>query len=269
MRVSILAFLAVLLLFPQRARADYLEPDFASLRAMMANHRLESSAMLSRTIEEKSVSDEHKESKEAVKESREMSDSLDKYDRAFDKLSLILKGTSVGLHSIAVISETYDIWKAYKGLVQDYADLVARNPVRNIYSSDTLLINTFYDTGKSVVEQVKDLEKSYYDVGLYVTGVKHCSMYDLLESLDRINYELDCLHNTIWNAYSKMNIYMICRRGYWKDEVFNAAHLSDDAPACLSAWMRVATRVANDIRSNNRSDVDSESLKGRGGLIGN
>lgn len=66
MRVSILAFLAVLLLFPTRARADYLEPDFVSLRAMIANHRLESSAMLSRTIEEESVSNEHKESKEAV-----------------------------------------------------------------------------------------------------------------------------------------------------------------------------------------------------------
>jgi len=269
MRVSIFMFLAALLLFPQRAQADYLEPDFASLRAMISNHRLESSAMLSRTIEEKAVSEEHKESKAAVQECREMSDSLDKYDRAFDKLSLIFKGTSVGVHSIAVISETMDIWKAYSGLIKDYTDLVAKNPVRNIYSSDTILINTFYETGKSVVEQVKDLKKSYYDIALYITGAKHCSMYDLLTSLDQINYELDCLHNTIWNAYSKLNIYMICRRGYWKDAVFSAVHLSDDAPACLSAWLKVATRVANDIRANSRSDVDSRTLEGRGGLIGN
>lgn len=269
MRVSVLMFLAVLLLFPQRVHADYLEPDFASLRAMISNHRLESSAMLSRTIEEKAVSEEHKESKAAVQECREMSDSLDKYDRAFDKLSLIFKGTSVGVHSIAVISETMDIWKAYSGLIKDYTDLVAKNPVRNIYSSDTILINTFYETGKSVVEQVKHLEKSYYDIALYITGAKHCSMYDLLTALDQINYELDCLHNTIWNAYSKLNIYMICRRGYWKDAVFSAVHLSDDAPACLSAWLKVATRVANDIRANSRSDVDSRALEGRGGLIGN
>lgn len=269
MRVSVLMFLAVLLLFPQRVHADYLEPDFASLRAMISNHRLESSVMLSRTIEEKAVSEEHKESKAAVQECREMGDSLDKYDRAFDKLSLIFKGTSVGVHSIAVISETLDIWKAYSGLIKDYTDLVAKNPVRNIYSSDTILINTFYETGKSVVEQVKDLEKSYYDIALYITGAKHCSMYDLLTALDQINYELDCLHNTIWNAYSKLNIYMICRRGYWKDAVFSAVHLSDDAPACLSAWLKVATRVANDIRANSRSDVDSRALEGRGGLIGN
>lgn len=269
LRVSVLMFLAVLLLFPQRVHADYLEPDFASLRAMISNHRLESSVMLSRTIEEKAVSEEHKESKAAVQECREMGDSLDKYDRAFDKLSLIFKGTSVGVHSIAVISETLDIWKAYSGLIKDYTDLVAKNPVRNIYSSDTILINTFYETGKSVVEQVKDLEKSYYDIALYITGAKHCSMYDLLTALDQINNELDCLHNTIWNAYSKLNIYMICRRGYWKDAVFSAVHLSDDAPACLSAWLKVATRVANDIRANSRSDVDSRALEGRGGLIGN
>ena len=268
-RISILMIFAVLLFFPQNAHADYLEPDFVSLRAMIANHRLESAAIVARSIEESGVSNEHEESKKAVQECREMSDSLDKYDRAFDKLSLIFKGTSVGIHSIVVISETMDIWKAYSGLIKDYTDLVAKNPVRNIYSSDTILINTFYETGKSVVEQVKDLKKSYYDIALYITGAKHCSMYDLLTSLDQINYELDCLHNTIWNAYSKLNIYMICRRGYWKDAVFSAVHLSDDAPACLSAWLKVATRVANDIRANSRSDVDSRTLEGRGGLIGN
>ena len=260
---------AVLLFFPQNAHADNVEPDFVSLRAMMANHRLESAAIVARSIEESGVSNEHEESKKAVQECREMSDSLDKYERAFDKLSLIFKGTSVGIHSIVVISETMDIWKAYSGLIKDYADLVAKNPVRNIYSSDTILINTFYETGKSVVEQVKNLEKSYYDMALYITGAKHCSMYDLLTSLDQINYELDCLHNTIWNAYSKLNVYMICRRGYWKDAVFSAIHLSDDAPACLSAWVQAATHVANDIRGNKRSDVDGRNLEGTGGLIGN
>lgn len=268
-RISILMIFAVLLFFPQNAHADYVEPDFVSLRAMMANHRLESAAIVARSIEESGVSNEHEESKKAVQECREMSDSLDKYDRAFDKLSLIFKGTSVGIHSIVVISETMDIWKAYSGLIKDYADLVAKNPVRNIYSSDTILINTFYETGKSVVEQVKNLEKSYYDMALYITGAKHCSMYDLLTSLDQINYELDCLHNTIWNAYSKLNVYMICRRGYWKDAVFSAIHLSDDAPACLSAWVQAATHVANDIRGNKRTDVDGRNLEGTGGLIGN
>lgn len=268
-RISILMIFAVLLFFPQNAHADYLEPDFVSLRAMIANHRLESAAIVARSIEESGVSNEHEESKKAVQECREMSDSLDKYDRAFDKLSLIFKGTSVGIHSIVVISETMDIWKAYSGLIKDYTDLVSKNPVRNIYSSDTILINTFYETGKSVVEQVKNLEKSYYDMALYITGAKHCSMYDLLTSLDQINYELDCLHNTIWNAYSKLNVYMICRRGYWKDAVFSAIHLSDDAPACLSAWVQAATHVANDIRANKRTDVDGRNLEGTGGLIGN
>ena len=268
-RISILMIFAVLLFFPQNAHADNVEPDFVSLRAMMANHRLESAAIVARSIEESGVSNEHEESKKAVQECREMSDSLDKYDRAFDKLSLIFKGTSVGIHSIVVISETMDIWKAYLGLIKDYADLVAKNPVRNIYSSDTILINTFYETGKSVVEQVKDLEKSYYDIASYITGAKHCSMYDLLTALDQINYELDRLHNTIWNAYSKLNVYMICRRGYWKDAVFSAMHLSDDAPACLSAWVQAATHVANDIRANKRTDVDGRNLEGTGGLIGN
>lgn len=203
-RISILMIFAVLLFFPQNAHADNVEPYFVSLRAMMANHRLESAAIVARSIEEWGVSKEHEESKKAVQECREMSDSLDKYERAFDKLSLIFKGTSVGIHSIVVISETMDIWKAYSGLIKDYADLVAKNPVRNIYSSDTILINTFYETGKSVVEQVKDLEKSYYDIASYITGAKHCSMYDLLTALDQINYELDRLHNTIWNAYSKL-----------------------------------------------------------------
>lgn len=268
-RISILMIFAVLLFFPQNAHADNVEPDFVSLRAMMANHRLESAAIVARSIEEWGVSKEHEESKKAVQECREMSDSLDKYDRAFDKLSLIFKGTSVGIHSIVIISETMDIWKAYSGLIKDYADLVAKNPVRNIYSSDTILINTFYETGKSVVEQVKNLEKSYYDIASYITGAKHCSMYDLLTALDQINYELDRLHNTIWNAYSKLNVYMICRRGYWKDAVFSAIHLSDDAPACLSAWVQAATHVANDIRANKRTDVDGRKLEGTGGLIGN
>lgn len=268
-RISILMIFAVLLFFPQNAHADNVEPDFVSLRAMMANHRLESAAIVARSIEEWGVSKEHEESEKAVQECREMSDSLDKYERAFDKLSLIFKGTSVGIHSIVVISETMDIWKAYSGLIKDYADLVAKNPVRNIYSSDTILINTFYETGKSVVEQVKDLEKSYYDIASYITGAKHCSMYDLLTALDQINYELDRLHNTIWNAYSKLNVYMICRRGYWKDAVFSAIHLSDDAPACLSAWVQAATHVANDIRGNKRTDVDGRNLEGTGGLIGN
>lgn len=268
-RISILMIFAVLLFFPQNAHADNVEPDFVSLRAMMANHRLESAAIVARSIEEWGVSKEHEESKKAVQECREMSDSLDKYERAFDKLSLIFKGTSVGIYSIVVISETMDIWKAYSGLIKDYADLVAKNPVRNIYSSDTILINTFYETGKSVVEQVKDLEKSYYDIASYITGAKHCSMYDLLTALDQINYELDRLHNTIWNAYSKLNVYMICRRGYWKDAVFSAIHLSDDAPACLSAWVQAATHVANDIRGNKRTDVDGRNLEGTGGLIGN
>lgn len=266
---SIALVFAIFMLLPQRAYATYWEPDFLSLRAMIANHQLESSAMATRTIEESGTSSEHKASMKAVKESREISDSLDKYDRAFDKLSLIFKSTSVGLHSIAVLSEIGAIWKSYTGLIMDYADLVAKNPVKNIYSSDTTIISTFYNVGKNVVQQVNDLKKSYYDIALYVTGVKHCSMYDLLVSLDHINYELDCLHNTIWSAYSKLNIYMICRKGYWKDEVFSAVHLSDNAPACLEAWLQAAIKVGNDVKSMRRTEVDDSRLRGRGGLIGN
>lgn len=183
----------------------------------------------------------HNYSKEATLDYKDLNESLDKYTKCFDVISIIYQGGKMVLNLKDTYSEVNDKAKELKDLVEDFMKkCTARG---DIVSSDTLIVGSCKRAVEKIGDDGEDIFNSFKDLALYVSGKTDCSTEKLVMILEDINRSLDDIKQVVNRTYYVIWKYVTIRLHYWKAPLYRARTVSQMANDAIEKWLEVSGTV--------------------------
>lgn len=217
--------------------------DIPTIEAFIGEHRSTYSILAARSTLEMTNKSLHSLSKAANVEYKEINTELDKYERAFDFIDLLVNS----VHLVFNAMDTYEVVSSkivsYKKLIEEFNEKCLSRG--NIYSTDTMIITI----NKAMIENVaKEGEKIYKSLGTiigYGTGAMACTTASLMVSVNEINDAMDRIKEYLNIGYFNTWKYIKMRTLMWKPSVYQAKPLPEILDGAFENWINNTKKVAN------------------------
>lgn len=261
--ITRILFFSILSVYPFKGMADEVLHDPASLEAMIDNHRYSQTCLEIRCALELSVRKMHSLMAEREKDRYKVERQLDRINRNFDILNIVLKGVSVSFKAGNTYTNIKKSLEGYSSLLKSYyLGCLKRGDIQH----QDLQI---YDHGKEMVnlveEEVKSMWKSFGQLSQYVLAKQNCKTTDFLKVLNDINNNFDRINDIVSASYTKTWSYMSVRLGFWNKQLYSSKTVRQICESSYGRWRKEANQSLERFRQ--RRKVTYEPLGG-GALLG-
>ena len=265
--------LLVLTVSPMVCQAQRM--DYATLEAMIADHKTIRGPIQKRAALETVNQELHDASSEKVMDYKDVNDQLDRYTRCFEILDVVYNSLSVSLNlynttvdvrnklvSIKDLLERYraciimkqlgqfeDIGKVLSG-VKDVGSISGATEwwrdARELYlqgtvvvPEDTIILVIGRDMVKNVGEKAEDIYKSFVTLVGYATGALACSTEGLLITIQGLDEQITALRKIVDDGHFLLYRYIHMRTGYWYKGVLRQRQsVREHSRNALGRWRR-------------------------------
>ena len=223
--------------------------DVASVEALIDDHKVIRDSMKNRIAIEAGVYLLQNWTNDTIKGYKKTCDLLDKYDRSFDILDLVLSGTSTVLKVRKNYTVISDRIGGIRKLLSDFHDKCLRTG--RIEYSDKLIIEIGNDMITAVCDDVEELYKSLRKLLAYqgagsATGLTAMSTSNLIQILNQIDRNFDHITKVINHGYIRLRGYILARLGpFFRRTLYRSRPVSEVATDALTRWLEVTRRAAN------------------------
>jgi hypothetical protein len=230
------------------APARMLAWDEATILALIQDHKDVRAKMMVRSAVEEGNALLLQWENDTIKGYKKINDLLDKYDKYFDILDLILRGanTVIKLHrNYTTISDRIDDMRK---LLTDFNESCLKTG--KIEYSDKIIIDIGTDMIKAVNDDVENLYTSLKKILMYqgagsATGLMAMSTKNLIEILDTIDQCFDHITKVINRSYIKLRGYILARLGpFFRRTLYRSRPVSEVAADALTRWLEVSRRAS-------------------------
>ena len=146
-----------------------LVPDVATIEAYIRDHKKQRAILYARSVLEESNKLLHKTSAATNRNYKDINVELDKYERAFDVLDLVLSSVQTGFGVYKTCDVVKDKLGKYEKLIKEYKDKVLLRG--KIESADTLLLTVNARAIKNIQTEVKNIWQDFVIIGGYASGL--------------------------------------------------------------------------------------------------
>ena len=235
--ITRILFFSILSVYPFKGMADEVLHDPTSLEAMIDNHRYSQTCLEIRCALELSVRKMHSLMAEREKDRYKVERQLDRINRNFDILNIVLKGVSVSFKAGNTYTNIKKSLEGYSSLLKSYYLVCLKRG--DIQPQDLQI----YDHGKEMVnlveEEVKSMWKSFGQLSQYVLAKQNCK-------------------TKTWS-------YMSVRLGFWNKQLYSSKTVRQICESSYGRWRKEASQSLERFRQ--RRKVTYEPLGG-GSLLG-
>lgn len=213
--------------------------DFLTGEAIIDDHKRQRKVYHLRTAIEEANRELHNLVTDTVRGYMEVNFSLEKYQKSFELISVILNGAYTAMNIYGTSNFVANRVGEISTLLGDYYnELLSQG---NIESSDLFI----YQYGRELVDDlsgdVSNLVKSLRDLPLYVSGQVQCTTANLLLIIDNINKTLDSIRKHVATAHMKLVGYIRVRLSpFWNRQIFNSRDIMTIATDALGKWLQSA-----------------------------
>lgn len=249
MSVRILIVALMLMFVPVGSSAQSWGFDIATVEALIQDHKDVRAKMMIRVVIEEGNKLLHDSVNSKVKDYKKVCDLLDKYDKYFDMLDLVLRSAT----TVLKLHKNYTVIKDRLGQSRRLLEQFNENCLKTgkLEYSDKIIIEIGNDMVQAVVDDIEGLSKSLTNLLLYqgaggATGLMAMSTKNLIEILDNINTCFDHITLVVNRAYIKLRGYIIARLGpFFRRTLYRSRPVSVMATDALTRWLEVTHRAAN------------------------
>ena len=154
----------MMLAMPLTGKAQYAW-DNASLEAFIDDHKTQRSLLMTRSIVEQGNKVLHKTSSDTNDKYRDMGKQLDKYNKAFDIIDIIVNSLTTGFQVYKTVNNISDKISSYQTLLNDFNNkIIARG---RIEPADTMLINVNAAAISEISDECDNISKSITSLAMY------------------------------------------------------------------------------------------------------
>ena len=249
-RLLLLLFLSLGCL--SRLSGQAVPMDAGSIEACIDNHKSVvgdlSSGMVSVNALELINAQLHDYSSRMGLQYREVSTNLEKYQKAFDLIDMILKTGS----TVVYIKTTYDDCRESINGINDLVDRYNRYilSTRDFEISDTVLVNQVYSSVSAIISEVTELYQSCYELVLYVTGKVSCRTVDMMNILDDINERMVEIRTQLRALYTFLYEYLTMRLGFSKRALLRNYTVREITAGAFERWKQKAVQVNSKVNKS-------------------
>lgn len=243
---KLLFSLLVLLMPASGIQAQTIDFDVLSLEALIKDHKgVRDSLMLRNTIEAGIVV-LHELVNDTVMGYKEVNRQLDKYQRSFDVINVIVSGACTVMKGYTTYNVVKDRLSGIGEVLQTFEKECLEQG--NIETSDTLIIKVSKRMVEKVIDDADALKTSLGDLMAYAVGdpktkvgVMEMTTARLFEIINNINDALDAIREHVTEAYVKILQYCKARMSpFWNRKVFHSQSVGQVARGALEIWLNNA-----------------------------
>lgn len=229
--------------------------DVLSVEASIDNHKTVvgdfSSGMIAVTALETINAQIHDYSSRMGLQYREVSTNLEKYQKAFDLIDMILKTGSTVVHIKTTYDDCRESINGINALIEDYNRHLLTTMDFEI--SDTVLVNQVYSSIDAIISEVTELYQSCYELALYVTGKVSCRTLDMMNILNDINERMVEIRTQLRALYTFLYEYLTMRLGFSKRVLLRNYTVKQISADAFDRWKKKAVAVKNKLGSDGGS----------------
>lgn len=223
--------------------------DIATIEALIEDHKDVRYKMKVRAAVEEGNALLIKWENDTIKGYKKINDLLDKYDKYFDMLDLILRGatTVVKMHrNYTVISDRIS---QSRKLLQEFNNKCIATG--RLEYSDKLIIELGNSMIEAIVDDIDRLYDSLKDILKYqgagaATGLLAMSTKNMIEILDNIDRCFDHVTKVVNTTYIKLRGYILARLGpFFRRTLYRSKPIGEMATDALTRWLEVSRRATN------------------------
>lgn len=234
-------FMLFLYFVPSISIQAQLVPDVATIEAYIRDHKRQRAILYARSVLEESNKLLHKASAATNRNYKEINVELDKYERAFDVLDLVLSSVQTGFGVYKTCETVNDKLKKYKDLIKEYKEKVLLRG--KIESADTLLLTVNARAISSISTEVDDTWQNFLVIAGYTSGKVNCTTATLIFIVESIDNSLRKIRNIVNNAYFRTWEFIQVRTSYWKSALFRSKTIKQIADDAIGKWMENANMI--------------------------
>ena len=246
MRTRFYIIALMMMLAPFRALAWGF--DVATVEALIDDHKDVRAKMEVRAVVEEGNALLLQWENDTIKGYKKINDLLDKYDKYFDMLDLILRGANTVIKLHRNYTTISDRISAMRKLLTDFNDKCLKTG--KLESSDLLIIDIGQDMILAVEDDVENLYKSLKELLMYqgatnAAGLTAMSTKNLILILDHIDQCFDQITKVINNAYVRLRGYILARLGpFFRRTLYRSRPVMEVATDALSRWLEVSRNAS-------------------------
>ena len=212
-----------------------LVPDVATIEAYIRDHKKQRAILYARSVLEESNKILHKTSAATNRNYKDINVELDKYERAFDVLDLVLSSVQTGFGVYKTCDVVKDKLGKYEKLIKEYKDKVLLRG--KIESADTLLLTVNARAIKNIQTEVKNIWQDFVIIGGYASGQVNCTTATLIFIVESIGNSLQKIQDIVNNAYFQTWQFIQVRTSYWKSALYRSKTIKQIATDAIEKWM--------------------------------
>ncbi len=252
MNIRLLIFLAFLLLAPVRLSAQLFNFDHVSVEAFIKDHKDVRSELIVRAAVEEGNAILHSWTNDTIKGYKTVNDLLDKYDRYFDMINLVISGACTVIHVKKSAETVSDRLSGMGTLMADFNRKCLSQG--KIETSDVLILEIGDHMVAAIVDDVQELVKSLSKLLVYqgatnALGLTAMSTKNLIVILENINDSIDHIVQIVSGAYLKLRAYILARMGpFFRRAVYRSRSPMEIGTEALGRWMQAyqdGSRIGN------------------------
>ena len=259
-----LAVLVMLLALPQNIAAQVFGTDYLTIEQMIDDQKRIRSHVIARATIEQANEILHKESKKTTGEYRDVNAELDKYNRMFDIIDVIVESASVAFSAYNTYDEVKERVEGMKDLLDRYRKMIAereyriRTGISNISNpqeawdwfntvqlpiipQDSIIFTVGEACINTVYEDAKRIVNSLYELALYTVPIAGappaaCTTETILKILQSIDYNLADIRTTVTACYFTLWKYIHVRTGFWTQNLIPHKTIKEICNDAYGRW---------------------------------
>jgi len=209
--------ITVLFAVPQTARAQY-SWDWASVEAMIDDHKAEREVLQVRSVVEEGNRVLHSSSDETNANYKDMGEQIDKYTKAFDIIDIVFNSVSTGFNNYKTVENVSDKVGKYKSLLSDFNDKIVQRG--RMEPADQLLITINSAAVEELSSECENIYGSITTIAAYSSGKMHATASNINLQIMKIDESLTRINNIINRAYFETLTYIRSRTRMWNRKIF-------------------------------------------------
>lgn len=246
-RQSIMLIVAILSCIPFQCYAQ-IGWDVAGVEAFIDDHKSERSILTTRSILEQGNKILHSTSDNTNGKYRDMGVELDRYNKAFDAIDIIVNSLSTGFQIYRTVDNISDKVKKYKDLLDDFNDKIIKRGRLELVDSILLTINR--DAIIEVYNECENIYGSVTAIAAYSSGKLLAKTSDINIQIQLIDQSLRRIDGIINRSYFHIYTYIKSRIYMWNRAIWTEKSKLTIANDAFSRW-KANGRVA---KTDSRTD---------------
>lgn len=220
--------------------------DVLSLEALITDHKGVRDSLKLRNTIEAGIVVLHELVNDTVMGYKEVNRQLDKYQRSFDIINVIVSGACTVMKGYTTYNAVKDRLTGIGEVLQEFEKECLEQG--NIETSDTLIINVSKRMVEKIIDDADALKSSLGDLMAYAVGdpktkvgIMEMTTARLFEIINNINDALDAIREHVTEAYVKILQYCKARMSpFWNRKVFHSQSVGQIARGALEIWLNNA-----------------------------